>query len=189
MRNWCYTNYVIEGDKEEVADLMQKLKSLEDKDISPVKNDFGKLWLGNVVFLFGGDYEKIDCRGEFMNLERNNETSLIFDTCTAWVDKPEVWNFVCEKYKSLRYYFFAEASGICYYTSNDKEGKCFSGKYYVEQWYADPKFPATEKELYMDISLRTGIVVGSKKGLKEAIDTYNASHEDKKIFVHEITIV
>jgi hypothetical protein len=133
MPNCCFTHYVIKGNKKEIADLMLKLESLEKRETSLVENDCGKNWLGNVIALFGGDWNEMACRGGFMNMEKPDDTTLRFDTETAWVDMPGVWDFVCEQYRSLRYYFMAEESGVCYYATNDREGKYFSKPFWVEQ--------------------------------------------------------
>lgn len=55
MPNWCFSSYVFEGKKEEIADLHKKLQSLTELSTPLVENDFGKLWLGCVVTLFGGE--------------------------------------------------------------------------------------------------------------------------------------
>ena len=64
MPNWCNTSYKFVGDKEEIADLYNKLQSLNDMPEPLVENGFGKLFLGCVVNLFGGDWKEIYCRGE-----------------------------------------------------------------------------------------------------------------------------
>ena len=46
MPNWCYTFYVIEGDKEEVKALFHKLNGLLEMKTSLLDSDFGKGWLG-----------------------------------------------------------------------------------------------------------------------------------------------
>ena len=92
MPNWCCTNYVFEGNKDEVDDLLQKMQSLSERKKTLVENGFGKEWLGNVVAAFGGNWEEIECRGSFFNLERESETTLSFGTETAWGDMDEVGN-------------------------------------------------------------------------------------------------
>ena len=118
MPNWCFTNYMFEGNKEEIKDLYDKLKSLEEMEKPLVENGFGTRWLGCVVSLFGGNWEEINCRGDFMNLELLDDNTIQLHTETAWGDMPEVWNFVLEKYESVIYYFYAEETGVCYYVEN-----------------------------------------------------------------------
>lgn len=59
MPNWASTSYIVTGDKSETEDLYQKMKALENKTESLVKNDFGTTWLGNLVVKFGGDWKEI----------------------------------------------------------------------------------------------------------------------------------
>ncbi|GAB6013316.1 hypothetical protein [Viscerimonas tarda] len=189
MPNWCFTNYVVEGDKEEIADLMQKLESLEKQDVPLVENGFGKNFLGNVVALFGGDRKKINCRGEFMNLERTSEATLQFNTETAWGDMPEVWDSVCGKYKSLKYYFLAEETGNGYYATNDAEGKYFPDRFIIDQWETGSEYCETEQSLFAGVGKRTGTAVTGREEMQSAIDSYNAQNEENEIYVHEIEII
>ena len=53
MPNWCSTSYVVTGDKNEVRDLYEKMRSLEEREKPLVENDFGVTWLGNLVTLLG----------------------------------------------------------------------------------------------------------------------------------------
>ena len=69
MPNWCSTSYVFEGKKEEIADLHKKLQSLTKLPQPLVENGYGKLWLGCVITLFGGDWSMINCRGDIDNLD------------------------------------------------------------------------------------------------------------------------
>ena len=66
MPNWCDTGYAVTGDQEQVKDLYQKMKSLSDNPESLLENGFGKLWVGNLVYLLGGNTENIYCRGEII---------------------------------------------------------------------------------------------------------------------------
>ena len=68
MPNWCWISYIAVGDKQEIHDLYNKMKSLEDAEKSLVENDFGKTWLGNLVTILGGDWKAIRCKGCFSEL-------------------------------------------------------------------------------------------------------------------------
>lgn len=128
MPNWCFTDYVIEGDPNEVADLHQKLSGLLGRTESLVENGFGKNWLGNVAELFGKSWEKVDCRGTFNDLELI-DGCIYFNTETAWSDCSDLWDFVCAQYESVRHYYRAEECGCCYYATNDRNGKHFPERY------------------------------------------------------------
>lgn len=188
MPNWCFTSYVFEGKKEEIADLYGKLHSLKELQKPLVENDFGKLWLGCVVTLFGGNWNVINCRGEIDNLEEPNETTLELSTRTAWGDMPEVWDFVLKQYPSIKYYFCAEESGNCYYATNDKEGKYFTDRFIVEQDDVGTEYHTTESELLTDIASRTSTSVTSRAEMDEAVTQYNLAHEEQEISVYEYAV-
>lgn len=125
MANWCFTNYVIEGDPNEVADLYRKLTNLLEQEDGDY---FEKHWLGNIAELFGKSPKEIGCRGSFDSLEFI-DGCIHFNTETAWADCSELWDFVCAQYKSVRHYYRAEEGGCCYYATNDKDGKYFPERY------------------------------------------------------------
>jgi hypothetical protein len=189
MPNWCFSSYVFEGKKEEIADLHKKLQSLTELPTPLVENDFGKLWLGCVVTLFGGDWNVINCHGNIDSLNEPKETILSLTTSTAWSDIPEVWDFVLKQYPSVKYYFCAEESGNCYYSTNDKEGKFFSDRFIVEQDDADTEYYSDESELFEDIASRTFTSITSRAKMDDAIIQYNAAHKEKEIYVNEYTVI
>jgi hypothetical protein len=87
------------------------------------------------------------------------------------------------------YYFAAEESGCCYYATNDKAGKYFPEKFLVEQWNDESGYYESESGLFKDISMRTGMGVNDQEEMAKAIETYNAKHEDNKIYVREFEII
>lgn len=188
MPNWCYTSYVFEGKKEEIADLHKKLQSLIELPKPLVENDFGKLWLGCVVTLFGGDWNVINCRGSIDDLDEPEETTLRLTTFTAWGDMPEVWDFVLKQYPSVKYYFCAEESGNCYYSTNDKEGKFFSDRFIVEQDDTDTEHYSNESELFEEIASRTFTSITSRAEMEVAITQYNLINKGDEISVYEYAV-
>ncbi len=189
MANWCYTNYVFEGNKEEIADMYGKMQSLSKMEQSLKENDFDKSWLGNVVSLYGGDWKKIPCRGDFFNLDKNDDTSLQFTTETAWGDMDDVWKFVCGQYESIVYYFSAEEPGTGYYATNDAEGKYFPERYIVEQLEKDTEYYENEQGLFSVISERTGNPVTNKEEMEKAVEEYNTQNEGNEIYINEFSII
>ena len=53
MPNICTTNYVIEGKKEELDALYQKMKELQEMEQPLVENNLGPTWLGCLVKALG----------------------------------------------------------------------------------------------------------------------------------------
>jgi hypothetical protein len=112
MANICTTNYVIEGKREELDALYQKMKELQGQD------------LGLLVKALGKNPDEMECRGEWTELVRENETlRMIFET--AWTPCYEVTNLLKSVYPSLRIFYKAEEPGCEVYLKNDAEGKYF----------------------------------------------------------------
>lgn len=177
MANWCLSVYIFEGAREEVEDLLEKLTALQQREISLVENGFGKNWLGNVVKVYGGDPESIECRGSYESPVVRDGV-LVVDTETAWNEMRPTWDFVCQQYKTLRYYFKAEESGNEYYVTNDADKKYFPERYILEQNEADTEYFETETAFFAAVAERTGTKINSWDTMQEAIENYNADDED-----------
>lgn len=112
MANICTTNYVIEGKKEELDALYQKMKELQGQD------------LGLLVKALGKNPDEMECRGEWTELVREDETlRMTFET--AWTPCYEVTLLMKAVYPSLRIFYKAEEPGCEVYLKNDAEGKYF----------------------------------------------------------------
>jgi hypothetical protein len=112
MANICTTNYVIEGKREELDALYQKMKELQGQD------------LGLLVKALGKNPDEMECRGEWTELVREDETlRMIFEM--AWTPCYEVTNLLKAVYPSLRIYYKAEEPGCEVYLKNDAKGKYF----------------------------------------------------------------
>ena len=112
MANICTTNYVIEGKREELDALYQKMKELQGQD------------LGLLVKALGKNPDEMECRGEWTELVREDETlRMTFET--AWTPCYEVTLLMKAVYPSLRIYYKAEEPGCEVYLKNDAEGKYF----------------------------------------------------------------
>ena len=120
MANICTTNYVIEGKKEELDALYQKMKELQESGAS-VEYATG---LGLLVSALGKKPEELECRGGWTGLVREGDTiRMTFET--AWTPCYEVTNLLKAVYPSLRIFYKAEEPGCEVYLKNDAEGKYF----------------------------------------------------------------
>ena len=112
MANICTTNYVIEGEKEELDALYQMMKEQQEN------------LLGCLVKTLGKNPEEVECRGEWIGLEHQGDTLCVtFET--AWTPCYEVTNLLKEAYPSLRIFYKAVEPGCEVYLKNDAEGKYF----------------------------------------------------------------
>lgn len=131
MPNWCSTAYVIEGNAKEVEKLYKLMKDLQERKEPSMKNGFGTTWLGCLVDALGGDWNKIRCRGAWNSLERVGDT-LQFATETAWAPCTETFDWVSQKFPSIRCFYITEEPGMTLYATNDRDGKYFPDKYLVD---------------------------------------------------------
>ena len=131
MPNWCFSSYVLEGNEQEIKKLNKTLDKLMSRKQPAVKSDFGNNWLGCLVNALGGDWHKIYCRGTWddKNLTGN---ILRLTTETAWGPMNEVFDFICEKFPSIRYYYASEEPMMGEFFTNDKEGKYFPDRFQIE---------------------------------------------------------
>ncbi len=186
MPNWCFTTYKFVGDTEEIADLYKKLKELEDMPKPLVESGFGKLFLGCVVNHFGGDWNKIYCRGEIEYMELCGDNMLQLSTMTAWGDMPEVWDFVCKNYPSITYYYLAEEGGMGYYVNNDTTGEYFPEKYYVYHAEGYSEYLDDDEGLLEYIAEKIGVAkIESIDQLNQLLEQYNKEHANEEIYYHE----
>ena len=124
MPNICTAHYVIEGEKMELDALYETMTSLQTMEQPLVENDFGPTWLGCLVKALGKNPEEVLCRGEWMDLERADDTLRVtFET--AWTPCYEVAALMKSTYSSLHIYYKAEEPGCEIYVKNDAEGKYF----------------------------------------------------------------
>ena len=120
MANICTTNYVIEGTKEELDALYQKMKELQESGAS-VEYATG---LGLLVSALGKKPEELECRGGWTGLVREGDTiRMTFET--AWTPCYEVTNLLKAVYPSIRIFYKSEEPGNEVYQKNDAEGKYF----------------------------------------------------------------
>ena len=124
MANICTTNYVIEGKREELDALYQKMKELQEMEQPLVENNLDPTWLGCLVKALGKNPEDVLCRGIWIELERqDNRLQMTFET--AWTPCYEVTQLMETVYPSFRIYYKAEEPGCGVYLKNDVEGKYF----------------------------------------------------------------
>ena len=124
MPNICTAYYVIEGEKTELDALYETMTSLQAMEQPLVENSFGPTWLGCLVKALGENPEDVLCRGEWMDLERDDDTLRVtFET--AWTPCYEVIALMKSTYPSLHIYYKAEEPGCEIYVKNDAEGKYF----------------------------------------------------------------
>lgn len=145
MANICTTNYVIEGEKNELDALYETMKNLQGQA------------LGQLVKALGKDPDEVMCRGEWSDLERQDDTlRMTFET--AWTPCYEVTDLLKEKFPSIHIYYKAMESGCEVYLRNDAEGK-----YFPEKVDGRPYQLMTEEQEKLQTRIIRGIIEGNIK--------------------------
>lgn len=191
MPNWCYTNIVIEGDKKDVETLNDAMEKLENMNQPFEPNGFGKTWLGNLVVYFGGDWNKIRCRGEWMDRDFDNGC-LSFNADHAWAPPIETLEFLKEKFPSFKIYWQSEEPGMCEYWTNDANHVYFHDKFYLEMCTVDDhyyhEYFEDEESLVDYVNKHLGLNISSAKDLAEVSDKWEEEYDGAYIFAHEFLV-
>lgn len=131
MPNWCLTTYKCVGAEDETRQLREILESLKANP-SVAVNDFGSMWLGNLVAALGKDWQKYSCRGHITNVFPANNGALGIDMETAWGEQSGVRKAIEERFPSIKVYFIDEEPGNCRYVTND-----LTGQWFRDEWKVD----------------------------------------------------
>lgn len=132
MPNWAYTMYIVRGDEEEVAKLHQVIKDLDTRAESLLPNDFGKLWMGNLVYVLGGDWEKVYCRGKILDYGMTENGVLRFDVESAWGELDEVRALILSRFPKLEIRFRSDEPDMDHFSTNDDSGATFSDRWLLD---------------------------------------------------------
>ena len=128
MPNWCNTQYVIVGDEKELEELKSVLDRMNERDCPKVSNDFGHMWLGELVTELGFDWNERRCRGIIMDYGLKDGI-LFMDQETAWCEQEGVRESIEERFPSLTVYFLEEELGCGIFRTNDAAGDIFADRY------------------------------------------------------------
>ena len=185
MPNWCSTVYKCTGRKSSVKKLYEALNKLKGSEKSRVENDFGNLWLGNVVEFFGGDWEKICCRGVILNYKMNDTRDILTITQeTAWSEQGDFRRFLEFTLPGLKIYYQEEEPMEDLFYTNDNTGLYFPEKYIldgsddVDTIY---EYYTTLEDVIKGVETITKTLYTGKKtvpGLCEFLDEFNERPEN-----------
>lgn len=139
MPNWCFTQMIFHGEKEEIEDFHNKIEEWTSKNYQ--KSDFGVNWLGNILHGAGlghridSETDGLRCRGDITYLGEvdtfgdSTEATFNLDTETAWVPMCLMWREVINTigYKTVGFSYCAEEPGWGIYEIYDPYGD-----YYME---------------------------------------------------------
>ncbi len=178
MPNWASTAYVFKAkDQEQAKDLYDKIDSLSKMEEPLVENGFGKLWMGCLVNLLGGDWNKVYCRGEI--IDYNLTADHVSIECeTAWGEMPEFRHFIEQQYPGSKIYYCVEECGNEVYATNDTDGEYFKDRYCLDS-YDGLEYFETIEEAAKYIGERIGKELKPDFAeIENAIDGYMDEHDN-----------
>ena len=213
MPNWCYTQMIFHGEKEEIDDLHNKIEEWTSKNYQ--ENDFGPTWLGNVLHGAGLGHridsggDQLRCRGDityFGDVETfkdSNEATFNLDTETAWCPMVLMWNEIIDTlgYKTVGFSYCAEEPGCEIYDIYDPYGE-WDVQYRMDMYLGGQDFDNPDliriwdvQEYSCDESLREALQALLKtdetdlKILIKAAEDYNFASDDSFLYVREYSQV
>ena len=178
MPNWASTAYVFKAkDQEQAKDLYDKIDSLSKMAEPLVPNGFGKLWMGCLVDLLGGDWDKVYCRGEIIDYNLTNDHVSI--SCeTAWGEMEEFRHFIEEKYPESKIFYQVEECGNCVYATNDADGEFFKDRYCLDSYGGLEYFETIEEAAkYIGETIGKELTPDFAK-IENTIDEYMEEHNN-----------
>lgn len=149
MPNWCTTDIVMVGTKENVKKLyddVTRLLETSRKGTTKEKDSFlnESNWLGYVVMeLLEKSWKDMDCRGTVESIDTpmpmdcsNRAWKLQMLWLVAWCPCYQLQKELAAKY-NLQLYFLAEEGGNLVYETNDTDGYWFPSRYKWKEEYYD----------------------------------------------------
>lgn len=213
MPNWCFTQMIFHGEKEEIDDLHNKIEEWTSKNYR--ENGFGHAWLGNILYGAGLGH-KIDsgtnqlrCRGDITYLgdvetfKHSSESTFNLDTDTAWAPMCLMWSEVIntQGYKTIGFSYCAEEPGLEVYEVYDPYGD-FDDKYYIDIYVCgedeqnkDLMSIFDTRDYCDDDDLRDALQALLKTDerdlnvLIKLAENYKFKDEDTYLYIHEYTFV
>ena len=185
MANWASTAYAIEGEQSTLQKIYDAI----------LNGNTDKIWEGDVLKALGIDWEeyKIEhvdgtitesgyyLRGFIENDPWLTDNLLRFSAEEAW-GLTDFAQLLKENFHDIKIYWIVEEPGCEVYATNDKKGKYFHERYFVDTCIMDnyqSEYFITEEEIYRWLSKITNGIVRSEKDAED----FNDNHTDSDDFI------
>ena len=165
---------------------------MEKRKTSILSNGFGKMWLGNLVYKLGGNWEELRCRGEITDFSLDSNV-LTINQQTAWCEQEGVREIIEKSFLSIKVYYMEQESGCEVFCTNDASGEYFPERYFLDS-YEDWEYFETIDDAAKFVSRIVGFEVEADiNSIDKALDDYVEKHEEENEDVfysfHEIKVV
>jgi hypothetical protein len=201
MANWAYTSYAIEGPKETLQKIEQAINIALDKEeykgSEPLNKDATEGWEGNMLIALGIEWEDRKPDGTGVYLRGFIDYEAWWDDGSLRFNAEEAWgatdlNEVLEKnIPGIKVYYSVEEEGCEVFATNDKEGKYFPERYWVDTAQDDiynSEYFITEEAMYKWLDEKYGVKS------EEEVAAWNANYEatgdecENFIYIHKFEI-
>lgn len=191
MPNWCFTQYAITGNTEQLNELYTIMEKLQNMEKPLVENGFGTKWLGCLVERLGASSDSINCRGAWSDLKKDDKSNVHFVTETAWHRMDEVETVIQEKWNEIKIFYCEEESGCEIYNTNDKDGLFFPERFIIDDESNEMDYYTLENALLELTEIFGQPVTSWQQGLDLAEERNEKADEDNTethVWLHEIII-
>ena len=203
MANWASTSYAIEGPKE-------TLQRIEEAILHhPVEKDSSDNWEGNILKALDIEWEPHHMEQEGNNIEFSGyymrgfiqeepwwderHDSLRFDAMEAWgaTDFHEVLE---KNIPDIKVFYVVEESGEEVYATNDKEGKYFKDRFFVDTCI-DGNYQSEYFTYESSVYKWLHDITNGRVNSREEAEKFNADYEDSDagdenyISIHEFSVI
>lgn len=194
MANWAYTNYVIEGTKE-------TLNKIYDAIQHPDTSEGDEGWEGGILKALGITWKESqpDGSGYYMRgfiqedtISFNEaENSLSFSAEEAW-GATDFHKVLEENFPDIKVFYVVEEENEDIYATNDKEGKYFPDRFYVDTCiegdYQSDYF-TDKKDVFKWLKELSLGNIRNEKDVEDFNDKAAEDISDDFISIHEFKIV
>ena len=171
MSNWCSNElYFWSADASET-------KRLYD-DVSNLMNGRNAVALSEITSFYGDD-DEIGGRGTCYSV--NFEKNAVYMYCeTAWGPSDDLFDFIAEHYKKMKYVYMAIEPGCDVYVNTDRPNKprFFPQKYILDEENEGMMFFSNAKELLAKLNELQETHIRTLKAAKKYASDWNCSHDE-----------
>lgn len=188
MANWALTDYVIEGPDE----ILEKIQSAVNTH--EVEENSSDNWEGNILHALGITWEKGTPKDPGPYVRGFIQDAQLADGILS-LHAEEAWGvtdfckLLKEKFPEIKVYWASEEPDCEVYQTNDKDGKYFKDKFYVDTCIHDnyqSEYFMDEKAAYKWLDT---ITTGEVKTLEDVCKFNDSCDEDDYISIYEFEVV
>lgn len=194
MANWAYTSYAVEGPKETLQKIEQAILH------HPVEEGSSENWEGNILLALGIKWQnkQPDGTGYYMRGFILSDVEPCYtDKGTLRFDAKEAWgvtdfNEVLEKNLPVKVYYVVEEEGEEIYATNDKDGKYFKDRFYVDTCIKgnyQSEYFQYKSDVFKWLYELTNGEINTEEKVDEFNENVDESNSDDYIYIHEFLVV